>query len=174
MAMFVAPCSITTLTVAESPDEVPAVPEKVGSGVLEKEAFAGLTTATPDGAVVSMVKVVTALVVELPAASVWVTVTVKVPSASAETGVDQAVPVRVALNVWMVAASCLITTLTVNESPPAAPAVPEMVGVLEFDDDPLIGLTTDTPVGATESMVKLVMALVPTFDAESVCEAVTV
>lgn len=72
----VAPCLITTLTAAESPVAVPAVPWIVGVAVLIDEPLVGTVTATPVGAAVSTVKLLAALVVECPAASAWLTVTV--------------------------------------------------------------------------------------------------
>jgi hypothetical protein len=142
---------------------------------LMDEPSTGLTTATPEGAEVSTVKVFTALVVELPAASVWVAVTVWEPLARApDAGTDHDVPERVALSVWTVVAPCLTTTLTVLESPAALPAVPEKVGVALLVDDPLTGLRTATPTGATESIENVTTELVPVFVAASVCDAVTV
>ena len=73
---MVAPCLTMTVNVAESPVALPAVPVKVGARVFTALLLAGAVTVTPVGAVVSMVKVLAVLVVELPAVSVWVAVTV--------------------------------------------------------------------------------------------------
>lgn len=67
---------MTTLTVIESPDAVPAVPDRVGELLLLELPPTGDTTATPVGATVSTVNVATDDTVMLPAASVWVAVTV--------------------------------------------------------------------------------------------------
>jgi hypothetical protein len=68
----VAPCFTTTLTVAESPLAVPAVPEIEGDELLVELPSTGLTTATPEGATVSIENVLTVELEEFPAASDWV------------------------------------------------------------------------------------------------------
>ena len=95
----VAPCFTTTVTDAESPAAVPAVPEMVRELSLVVDPSTGLMTATPEGPAVSTVKVFAADVVEFPAASDCDASTVYVPSASgADTGTDHAAPDRVADN----------------------------------------------------------------------------
>lgn len=91
------PCLTTTVTVVESPTALPAVP--VIEGMWEPMLPLGELTTRPPGAAVSTVKALVELVVELPAASVWVAVMVKVPSASAAAPIDQALPARVGANV---------------------------------------------------------------------------
>lgn len=49
-----------------------------------------------------------------------------------------------------------------------------MLGVLPLIDEPSTGLITATPLGAAESMVNVMVGLVPTLDEASVCDAVTV
>ena len=73
----------------------------------------------------------------------------------------------------MVVAPCLMTTVTVVESPVALPAVPEIVGVVSLVEELLAGVVTATPVGAVVSTVKVLVAAVE-FPAMSVCVAVTV
>ena len=72
----VAPCFTTTLTDAESPAALPAVPVNVGEALLDVLASAGAVTATAAGAVVSTVNVTAELVPTLVAASVCDAVTV--------------------------------------------------------------------------------------------------
>ena len=68
---MVAPCFTTTLTVAESPATLPAVPVIVGDPTFDELPLAGDVTATPEGAVVSTENDDTVEDVELPAASDW-------------------------------------------------------------------------------------------------------
>ena len=97
------------------------------------------------------------------------------PSANdEEAGTDQAAPERVAVKLCTVVAPCLTTTLKVGLSPTAVPAVPVNVGVGLFDVLAFAGAVTATPAGDVESMVKVVAALVPTFESALVCDAVTV
>ena len=70
-----------TDTVAESSLAVPAVPVKVGDALFDELAFAGVVTATPVGAAVSIVKV-TVVVPTFDALSDCVAVAVYVPSES--------------------------------------------------------------------------------------------
>lgn len=95
-------------------------------------------------------------------------------SARAAADADHDVPDTVGVRVCTVVAPCLISTLTVVESPAALPAVPEMVGELLLMELPLTGDVTATPVGAKVSTVKALALLVVEFAATSVCVAVTV
>lgn len=70
-----APCFTTTLTVAESPTELPAVPLNVGVESEIELLLVGAVMVTV-GATVEIVKVFAELVVEFVALSVWVAVTV--------------------------------------------------------------------------------------------------
>ena len=153
---------------------MPAVPEMVGDELLPELLLTGLTTATPVGATVSSENELVVEVVEFPAASACVAVTVYEPSASAAAGIDQVAPERVADNDWIVVAPCLMTTLTVAASPEATPAVPVMVGVALLMAAPLAGDVTATPVGAAVSTVNVLTALVVELAEPSDWVAVTV
>ena len=72
----VAPCFTTTVTVAESPAALPAVPVIDGEALVAELPLVGVETAKPDGATVSTVNETTDDVVEFPAASDCVAVTV--------------------------------------------------------------------------------------------------
>ena len=68
---MVAPCLTSTVNVAESLVALPAVPVKVGFGLVEAEPLAGAVTATPVGAVRSILTTLVAvwIVSVLPTAS---------------------------------------------------------------------------------------------------------
>ena len=71
-------------------------------------------------------------------------------------------------------APCFTRTDTVDESPTAVPAVPEIVGDPLFDVDPSAGEVTATPDGADVSTAKLFEAEVVELPASSVWVAWTV
>ena len=126
------------------------------------------------GATRSTVNVFDDDVVEFPAASDWVTVTVYVPSASAAAVVDHAAPERVTGIVCTVVTPCLTTTDTDAESPDRFPAVPDNTGVAEFPDELFAGDVTATPAGARVSTVNVLGDDVVVLPTASVCVTVTV
>lgn len=168
----VKPGKTLTLTVLESPVEVPALPEKVGVACLVELHSVG---AVIDTMVVATLNVFGVVTVVLPAASDCCASAVYVPPGSeADAGIDQEPPEAAVVSVWMglVAVPIPENSLTViaGRSPAAVLAVPEKVGVALVDEEQFTGAVI-LGAGATVSTVNVWALLRPVTPAASDCDA---